>query len=545
MLATTLTLGCVATSAGCKAKDNVVREENTINVRLYKAGFGMDFLYELKDKFEAVYAEQGYKVNIPTPSESNNGDAMIREMYKGYDKTGIDLYVTGAIVPNQVSKDGEYGELCEDLEEIVYNQPAIEYDGTESALVSQRLHSDIEPFLRADDGTMYAYTWANTTAGMVVNAKKLAAYGITDPSQYPKTTNELFALFDTIKETSKSTKVYPVTYDLGMGQGRAAGYNTCAIETWLAQYDIDAFKEFTRMQTYENGQWTDMEDAWKVYDNENLREVLEVGYQFMDYKYALPGSSSQTLLQAQNAIMEDYGSNAVFMLNGDWFLNEVMLSYDNLDDIDFMNVPVISSLGVKLFGEGTAYNLSEADCDTLLSYICQLVDEDKSVEEIKELVKTEKGIELALEDVQAVATARGICFARGIEHLAFITKGSDKAHIAALFLRMMASDDYAETFMRTANGVSPYASEIVAQSQYQFSNSAKALSGNQHYRAINFRVQGLRREVFHSDYFLPGIDNLSLRLYDKAEKTSYTDAADKLYEDSLKKVKELWNAYLK
>ena len=249
MLATTLTLGCVATSAGCKAKDNVVREENTINVRLYKAGFGMDFLYELKDKFEAVYAEEGYKVNIPTPSESNNGDAMIREMYKGYDKTGIDLYVTGAIVPNQVSKAGEYGELCEDLEEIVYNQPAIEYDGSESALVSQRLHSDIEPFLRADDGTMYAYTWANTTAGMVVNSKKLAAYGITDPSQYPKTTNELWECVETIYlgtdtvANSEKSGIFPITYVSGSN-----GYVTTALNTWLAQYDFEEFQRFWSMQ---------------------------------------------------------------------------------------------------------------------------------------------------------------------------------------------------------------------------------------------------------------------------------------------------------
>lgn len=542
MLATTLTLGCVATSAGCKAKENVVKDDVTINVRLYKAGFGVDFLYELKDKFEALYEEEGYKVNITPPSETAYGDAMIREMYKGYNNTGIDLYVTGAIIPNQVSADGEYGVLCEELDQIVFNQPAIEYDGTESAKVSERLHSDIVPFLCSDDGKMYGFTWANTTAGMVVNSKKLAECGITE---YPRTTNELFEVFETIKASSKETKIYPVTYDLGMGQGRAAGYNTCAIETWLAQYDIDAYKEFTRMQTLEDGQWTDMEDGWKVFDNENLKEVLETGYQFMDYKYALPGSSSQTLLQAQNAIMEDYGSNAVFMLNGDWFLNEAMLNYDNLDDVDFMNVPVISALGVKIFGADTEYKLNDEQCDELLSYICKLVDENKSVDEIVELVKSEKGIsQIDKKDVEAVATARGICFARGIEHLAFITKGSTKAHIAALFLRMMASDDYAETFMETANGVSPYASRIVAESQYQFSNSAKDLSANQHYRAINFRVQALRRDVFHSDYFLPGIDNLSLYLYDKAASTSYADAAEKLYNESLQKVKDLWDDYI-
>ena len=538
VLAATLVLGCAATSAGCKAKEKIVRDDVTINVRLYEAGFGFDFLYELEDKFEALYEEEGYKVNI-LRSPSFIGDTVIRELYKGYDDSGIDLYVTGAITPNRVSEANEYDkELCEDLRETVFNQPAIEYDGTESSPVSERVHPDIVPYLCADNGKMYGFIWADTTAGMVVNTAKLAKCGITE---YPRTTNELFEAFEAIKAADKG--IYPVTYDLGKGEGRASTYQDCAVATWFAQYDIDSYNEFLRMQEKKDGVWTEMEDGWKVFENENLKDVLEVSYQFMDKKYALPGSSSQYLNQAQDAIMENKG--AVFMLNGDWFLNEVKDNYNDEDfeDIDFMNVPVISALGVKLFGEGTAYNLNEEACDDLLSYLCKLIDENKSLEEIIALVKSEKSMDIASEDVEAVATARGVCFARGIEHLAVITKGSEKKHIAALFLRMMASDSYAETFMRTANGISPYASSIATESNFQFVNSAKALSLNQHYRAVNSRIQGTRFKVFSSDYMFPAIDNLALHLYDKAPSTSYESAANKLYNDSLDAVKDLWNDY--
>lgn len=538
VLAATLVLGCAATSAGCKAKEKIVRDSVTINVRLYEAGFGFDFLYSLEDKFEALYKEEGYEVNI-LKSPSSQGDTVIRELYKGYDDSGIDLYITGAITPNRVSEDNEYDkELCEDLRELVFTQSAIEYDGTESAKVSERVHSDIVPYLCADNGKMYGFTWANTTAGMVVNTAKLAACGITE---YPRTTNELFEVFETIKAADKG--VYPVTYDLGKGEGRAATYQDCAVATWFAQYDIDTYNEFLRMEEKKDGVWTEMDEGWKVFENENLKDVLEVSYQFMDKKYALPGSSSQVLSQAQDAIVDNKG--AVFMLNGDWFLNEVKYNFndDELQDIDFMNVPVISALGVKLFGEGTAYNLGKEACDELLSYVCKLVDENQSIDEIVALVQSEKGIEIAREDVEAVATARGVCFARGIEHLAFITKGSEKKHIAALFLRMMASDSYAETFMEDANGVSPYASSITTESDFTFVNSAKALSLNQHYRAVNSRIQGTRFKVFSSDYLFPAIDNLALHLYDKAASTSYTDAANKLYNDSLNKVQDLWKDY--
>jgi hypothetical protein len=300
------------------------------------------------------------------------------------------------------------------------------------------------------------------------------------------------------------------------------------------------------MQTYSNGTWTDMEDAWKVFENENLKEVLETGYRFMDEKYAARGSATQKLDQAQGLIMKDTANqnNAIFMLNGDWFLNEVKANYSkNLSDISFINVPVISSLGTKLFGAGTQYGLDDATCDDLLSCICKLVDENKTIDQIIQGVKEEMNIDLASEDAQAVATARGICFARGIEHQAFITKNSTKKDIAAKVLRMMASDDFAETFVKMANAASPYVKNTSAKSQYAFVNQAKDLGANIHFRAINSRKVGLRVEVLKSDYFFPGIDNLALTLYNKAPTVSYADAAQEFYNNALTKAKADWATY--
>ncbi|MBQ7948469.1 MAG: carbohydrate ABC transporter substrate-binding protein [Clostridia bacterium] len=552
LLAATLSLGAVAMASGCQTKDNVVDDDKTINVRLYKAGFGDAFIYDLKKQFESVYAAEGYKMNVLTPTYGSAGTAMVQEMSRGYDETKIDLYITGAITPNQVSEIGEYGEVCEDLEQIVFNQTAIGYDGKESAdKISKRIMSDFVPFLRADNGTMYGFNWAQTTAGMVVNTTKLAAYGVTE---LPRTTDELFEVFDMIYNGangvagSSTTKTYPVTYNLTSGAGGATTYQNCAIESWIAQYDIETYNEFLRMQTNNNGTWTDMTDGWKVFQNENIKKVMEVGYQFMDAKYSAYGSSTQTLDQAQGLIMQEANgqNNAIFMLNGDWFLNEVKANHGSkLANIEFMNVPVISDLGVKLFGAGTKYNLSDDACDDLLSYICKLVDENKSVDEIVSLVKSEKSIDLDKADAQAVATARGTCFSRGIEHLAFITKGCTKKDIAAKALRMMASDDFAETFMEKANASSPYTHNIKTTSQYKFVNSAKALAANVHFRAINSRIQGLRFKVLKSDYIFPGESNFALTLYNKASSTSYADAATNLYNSSIAKAQEAWNSYNK
>jgi len=551
-MATLMAFGGLLTGVGCKVKDNIVSDDKTINVRLYKAGFGERFLYEFKDKFEAAYAEEGYKFNILTPQYTHAGTPMIDEMYEGYEKKKIDLYITGAIIPNQVSSKGIYKkELCENLEDLVFTKTAINYDLTESSnTINQRLSSDLKPFTMADSGETYGFTWAQTSAGLVVNTKKLAAYGVTE---LPRTTNEMFAIFDLIleKEAEKPTKTHPVTYNLSIAQGGASTYQECALETWMAQYDVDTFNEFFRMQTKgEDGTWMNMEEPWKVFENENWKPVLETSYHFMDEKYSADGSGDTTMKldQTQKLIMDDANgqNNAIFMLNGDWFLNEVGLTGSNktrLHNIEFINVPVISALGVKLFGTSTKYGLSDAQCDEVLSLICKLVDENKLLSEIISTVEAEKGVALDEADAQAVVDARGVTYARGIEHLAFIPKGCAKKDIAALALRMMASDDYAETFLEYANGLSPYATNIQKTSEYKFVNQAKAIAMNVHFRGINGRVQEFRNKVMGGEVLFPGERNLALTLYTRPASETYAEAAEKLYNESINKAKKAWDEY--
>ncbi len=551
ILACMLSLGCLSLGASCKKKTNIVEDPKTINIRLYKAGFGDLFIYELKQKFEKVFAKEGYKVNVLKPSSSSAGTPMVQEMSRGYKKTKIDLYVTGAIWPNHVSKEGQYGEVCEDLEELVFNKTAIDYSGNESEKkISELMHPDLVPFLRADDGTMYGFSWAQTSAGMVVNTSKLADYGITE---LPRTTNEMFECFDAIRNganglgTSEQTKTYPVTYNLAEGAGGATTYQNSAFKQWIAQYDIDWYNEHLRMQTENSdGTWTNMQDGWEIFGDERITDALEVGIKFMAEKYAAPNSTTHDLDQAQGLIMAENdgrGNNAVFMLNGDWFLNEIKANYkDQLGDIGFMNVPVISAFGVKLMGAGTRLNLSPDKCDDVLSYACKLVDEGKTIDEIIAGVAENQGVNLNKDEAEAIAEARGICFSRGIEHLAFITKGSTKKEIASLFLRMMASADYANTFLLKANGSTPYATSTVDPA-YEFISQARALVANPYFRAINGRVQGIRREILTHDYFLPvaGASNIALVLRGKTGNAR--EEATLLQEEAVATAKKYWDSY--
>ena len=535
------TWGACATTTG--GNNNVVVDDKTINVRLYKAGYGDTFLYKFKEKFEEVYAAEGYKMNILNPTYDSMGPLMVQEMARGYDKTNIDLYITAGIKPNMVSNLGEYGEVAEDLTETVYNKSVIGYDKVEAAGTIKGMVEDtyLMPYVTADNGKMYGFCWAQASAGMVVNRTKLETYGYTE---LPRTTKEMFSMFDKIYETSSTTKTYPITYNLSNLSGGASNYQDTAFHTWLAQFGVEEFNEFATMQTKNGSTRVDLEDGTEVFKNENIKTCLKAFAQLMDFKYAAYGSATQDLDQAQGLIMKSSakGNNAVFMPNGDWFLNEIKANYSNLDDIDFMNFPVISDIGVKYFGTNTKYALTDDKCDELLSYICKLVDENKTVSEIKSAVLAEKQIELDDSDIQAITKIRGLTYSRGADMVAYVTKGSTKKDICSLVLRMMASEDYAKTFVEYSNVSTPYA-KVKSQSNYKFVQSTNALTSNNYYDAVTFLVSGLRYDVMKTFDTFPEIDNLPLTAHNNVK--SYEAFAESIYKDGITKITELWKDYKK
>ena len=482
-------------------------DPKTIVVKVRRAGFGTDWLYELKGKFEAAYAAEGYKVQIMTPDNSIKDNTLIQELALGYDATNVDLYISSGATPNQVSELGDYGLLVEDLEESVYNKKAISYDGKEETkTVREKLGEDVLAYMTDSTGKIYAYNWAQASAGLVVNTRKLANYGL----DIPKTTNEMFDCFDKIYcgyngiENSTESGTYPITYISG-----GNGYGVCFLYTMMAQYSVDDWNTFwTFQQPNESGEMVNLTDAacQELYDDPMLEEMMKVAYRAFDLTIAAPGSASQGVDQAQAKVMGDT-DDAVFMFNGDWMLNEVKLNYeDDLDDIDFVRFPILSAVGTKVFGD----RYDDATCEELLSFIVDLVDENKSIEEIVSAVKTEKGKDITAADAEAIAKSRGVTYARGPEHVAYVTKGTSKMEIVSLFLRMMASDDSGATFSRTANGTSPYCAVENTTSQYTFVKNASKIPVNRYYSQVStfgglkgYRAKSTLTSIFTTEGHIP------------------------------------------
>ena len=492
---------CGGGTSGVGGTDNTKVDEKTIVVKCREAGFGTDWLYELERNFETTYATEGYKVKILQPDNSIKDDTVVNELALGYNKVGVDLYITSGISPDSVGEMGNFGVLVEDLTDSVYNKSAIAYNGTEEGKnVVDKVSQDVLSYMTASTGEQYAYCWAQSSGGLVVNTKKLAKYGL----ETPNTTNEMFDCFEKIYcgyngvGNSLKSGTYPITYVSG-----GNGYGVVFLHTLVAQYSTEYFNKLWSFQSADGTQLSD-EVCQQLYQDPAMSEMLEVAYRTFDQIIAAPGSLAQSVDQAQAKIMMDSRDGAVFMFNGDWMLNEAKLTFKKyLNDIDFMNFPVTSALGVKLFGEGTAYAFDEAKCDELLSCIIDYVDENKNIDEIIAAVKAEKDIDVAEADVKEVARARGVSYSRGVEHVAYITKGSPKKDIASLFLRMMSSDDFGRTFTATANGTSPYFAQENTTSEYVFVRNASKVPANQYFSLISTfgGARGYRKQLNINAFF--------------------------------------------
>lgn len=464
--------------------NNSGSKEKTINIKLYLGGYGSEWLNKLITQFETTYADEGYKVNLLRPSTSNLGGTIINELSSGYKKNQIDLYFTASIKPQQVV-DGDYGLLVEDITESVYNQNPIKYDGTlESKTVAEKLDPSFEDEYYKYDGKAYNFLYQKSVGALAVNKKKLQSFGL----ELPLTTNDFINCIDTIREDGG--KIKPMTF---VGSG-VNGYPTVMMNSWFSQYSgIEAWNNFWSMNN-PDGTYN-KETGYKVFEDEGLHKAAALVYQVFDFNNFVKGASGNDLSAAHTDMMAN-NKGAVFMFDGDWMLNECSIDYseEQLNDLAFINVPVISDLGVKLWGE----TYSTDQCEQILKNVIKLTDSHKTVGEIKQDISA-LGFEISEESIQEVCEARGIFNNRGVETAnCYMPTGlsETKKDIASKFLRMFASDDFAKTYLETAKCVSPYSSNVTETTyKFEFNKGHSDIVNHDNAKAIWPNAKGLRKNI--------------------------------------------------
>lgn len=478
-------------SCGGGGGDKPVSDENTINVKLMLGGYGSNWLSEVIKKFEAVYSNEGYKINLLTPNKQITGNQVYADLLSGYKKKNIDLYFTGSLIPSRVA--GEDGILVQQIDDTVYNQKAIGFDGKEE---SKTVREKLDPSFTEDwykyDGKSYNFFYQRSIGGLVVNFDKLQKCGF---NYVPTTTDQLFDMVHTI--TSEEKRVRPFAYV------KNTGYAGAALDDWFVQLaGTDKWAEFLSMNNADGTY--NLTDGYKVFGYDEWIDCGEKVFNMFDYNNFVKGSKEYDIPRAHASIMTDYeDGGAVFLFDGDWALMETATDYPDEKDLQklrFINVPVNSSLGTKLWGPGTDANITDAKkVDNILAKTCLMCDEKKTIAEIKTAISTEFSVTLTDESIKSACAARGVYFNRGVETgNAYIPVGLSAKHldIATKLLRMIASDDFSKLYFKTAKCFSPYSSVIESgETLLPFSLGHSQIATNPYALGILPQYTGLRKAI--------------------------------------------------
>lgn len=474
IIAGLLCLLIVCCTVACGKGEEISGDDKTLNIRVYKSGYGDDYVRALIAAFESTYAEEGYKINIVSSDTTIQASTVTNELLLG-ENNGIDLYIAGNVTPDTLvttSKANNMEMIAADLTD-VYESTPIKADKTEeSVTIQEKLKQGYADYQRYDGeeeeykGNYYGFTYRSSPCGFVVNTDLLQSYGL----EIPKTTDELTACFAKIQETTAETGVYPTAW---------AGYNAYAYwnmvqDVWVAQYSgVENYNKFWSMSYSDN-----LEEGYKVYEDQGWVESLNVLGNYVNLDYSMEKTINMDHTTAQHHFLS---GEAVFMVNGAWLQNEMAANYlEQASGMTMIKTPVISSLSEKI---------GLAD-DATLSQIVSLVDEGKSAEEIAASING-----VTKEQAEEVKTARCIFYDWGCADTIVVNAFSEKIDLAKLFLRYIASDDAVNLVYEYASSYTPFTTSTDmsdSESATAFMSSVRTISETEGAQFINRTPSGWR-----------------------------------------------------
>ncbi len=490
------------------------KKSNVCKVKAVKAGYEVDWLTAIAEKFNQTYAEEGYKIDIVlTDTEIN----MMNEI-KTPRNNDIDLYfeynsVNRLVEASRSILGAKGGALLEDLTDL-YNSKAVGLDKQEqgekiidrydSAVLSSCKYTGV---LSGYDG-IYSMYYQGGSGGIYVNKKVLAEKGYTFDDLL--TTDDLLKIVralapsstadsdgDGTEDVLDTDSFFPVAWG-----GTVPGYWNWLAQVLFAQYQgRDAYHDFWN---FKPAQGTQVENGYEVYRDRGMYESLRIIEQLSNRDFTVPGTSSFTHTAAQARV---FNGTSLLMVNGDWLYKEMEKDYGaKLNDVIAIKTPVISALGVKLGLCGTqhAEGTTCANCEAKLKAIVKNVDLGKD----KSAIATENGV--SEESAQAIIDARNYYLREIQEAFALsIPSYADAKDVAKLFIRFMFSDEMNDLY-REHTYVSLFPNRINEPDKSTMSETEIALYdklNNKNSQPIyQLRETALRVRTGLSSFFVQGGD---------------------------------------
>lgn len=440
LMAGVMTIGLLA---GCGEQNdqgnsgNGEKSSKTAYVRYYSAGYGSAWLEALAEKFNEIYADEGYKVKLDIQPGTNFSTAN-EELKLGAERNDVDMYFTNRVGVANVLEFSENvmhgkGPLLEPLEDI-FNAPAIGADKQEEdKTIAERMFAGAENSMYLNspgsewDGQMFCLPYNVGCNGIIMNPTVLEKYNL----EIPKTTDELLNVVKTIQEKGSADGVYPYAW----AGNNASSYWFSLWYIYFAQYSgAKAFEDFIATMP-ESGDIVN--DGWQVYEDKGILESLKAMEQLMKLDYSADGSVNATHTEAQHRLLV---GEAAFMVNGDWLLNEMSGEYyEEASNCLMIKTPVLSVIG-------TECGISDAQ----LSQAIAMIDEGKTNEEVMAQISG-----VTAEGAERIRQARQV-YAAGLSGYQVIIPGyADAKEVSKLFLKFMYSEDGCQIMRETSYMVLP------------------------------------------------------------------------------------------
>ncbi len=415
---------CVPLMAGCDKE-----EASDLKITVSKLGFGTEWLKAIVKAYEE---KTGVHIEIEEVVGGAGIDAIYAEQESNASNT--DIFITrhrhyfetiyeGKITAGGQTYDCQYADLTD-----VYN------DTTYGKSILEKMKPQYESFLNTD-GKYYGLPWAEGCMGIIRNKDVWDKLGLSD-GDVPLTTNELFALCDTIKTKQVDGKnVAPFIYSY------ENEYYTSFVPVWFAQYEgVKGTENFL------NGLDPMGQQSHNLYAYDGMEKSLEVLQTLISQAngYQHEASADLAFSQMQAYFLSD---QAVFSVNGNWLETEMGANYAG-KNIDYIKTPVISALSERLSYYKDNKN-DTAGNDEKLAALVEFVDAhpQKGDNEGVPAGTTAEDAEIVREARQSASYVL-----ESIDHIVTIPAYCKNMDAAKDFLKFMYSDEGLQLYYKSTAG---------------------------------------------------------------------------------------------
>ena len=363
-----LSTGVMTACGGGGDKTSGNGDVKEVQIGVVSKGYGNEFASSLADAYNKLHTDVKVVVKKTTPTPTYQDS----QLQLGKKKNNIDIIftVTNTVFATQGDATIYHWADLSDVYDSVAEGYA-ESDGQKT--IEDLLDPSFVSNFTYSDGKQYSMPWTSGVVGLLYNKTKWDATNANLKNAgkaeltLPKTTNEMFALFDQIKTDdvkSASGNAYAFSYS---GQN---SYMHFMFNSLWPQYEGKTASE--NFFEGKNAQGVYTADIYNTKGREYAYDVVR-SMILKSNGYVNDGDSSQTYDLEQLSFLR---GNAFFSCNGDWMEREASAKFNPGDaDVELLRTPVMSAI-VNNDVIKNDFTGTDAEKDAKLSTIVAFIDEN-------------------------------------------------------------------------------------------------------------------------------------------------------------------------